>query len=80
MACKGCRRVVKALVWTGCMGGLLFSSCNALVRVPRGRVDVTDEQVFVKLPGVLVDVTDGHVLVDVLGIEVDVLGHIHHHQ
>ncbi len=79
MACKGCRRVVRALLWAGCMGGSLFSSCNALVRVPRGRVNVNDDQVYVRLPGVLVDVSDGHVQVDVPGIDIDIFGRIQHH-
>ena len=79
MACRGCRRVVKALLWAGCTGGVLLSSCNTFVRVPHGRVDVDDDQVYVRLPGVVVDVIGTHVSVDAPGIEVNVDGHPHHY-
>ena len=57
------------------MGGGLLSSCNALVRVPRGRMNVDDDQVYVRLPGVVVEITGTHVSVDAPGIEIDVDGH-----
>ena len=79
MACEGCRRVVRALLWAGCAGGVLFSTCNASVNVPRGRLDVDHDEVFVNLPGLFVDVSDGHVQVDVPGVEIDIDGHHHRH-
>ncbi len=79
MACRGCRRVVKALLWAGYTGGVLFASCNALVRVPRGRVEVDRNDVFVDLPGLFVDVSDGRVQVDVPGVEIDIDGHHYRH-
>ena len=59
MACRGCRRVVKALFWAGCMGGTLFASCTGFIRVPRGSVDITDDHD----PGAITDVCGAPALV-----------------
>ncbi|MFQ5589825.1 MAG: hypothetical protein ACE5HE_01555 [Phycisphaerae bacterium] len=79
MACKVCRRVVKAFLSAGCAGGVAVLSCNALVRVPRGRVEVDGNSVYVNLPGVLVDAKDGHVVVDVPGLELNMDRFHRHH-
>lgn len=69
----------KALLLVVSYWGTLLPSCNALVRVPGGRLDVNSDGVFVNLLGALVRVTDNRVLIDVPGVHVDVRGGCENH-
>ncbi len=68
MTCRNLRRTAKGLL----IGGMMFSGCNTLVDFPGGKVDISDDGVFVKFLGIHVEVTDDRVFVDVPGIEVTV--------
>ena len=65
---------IRGVVSAGFLGAALFSGCTALVRVPGGNIDVSDEGVFIDLLGATVSVTDDRVLINVPCVEVDVHG------
>ena len=63
------------LVTAALVGGMLFSGCTTLVKIPGGNVDVSDDGVFVDFLGLSISVTDDHVLVNLPGIDVEVNPH-----
>ncbi|UCE61035.1 MAG: hypothetical protein JSU63_04645 [Phycisphaerales bacterium] len=74
MACNRCPRVVGGFILAACLGGAAFSGCTALVDIPGGSINVSDERVYVNFPGLFVDVTDDHIYVDMPGVGVDLAG------
>jgi len=65
------KRIAAATIAAGWITGTAFSGCTALVRVPTGQLDVSDEGVFIDFPGALVSVTHQRITIDLLGIEVE---------
>ncbi|MFQ5413843.1 MAG: hypothetical protein ACE5E6_05235 [Phycisphaerae bacterium] len=66
-------RVVR-IVAAAIAAGTLFTTCNALVRVPGVRLDASGDGVFIDVLGGHIDVTARQVLVDLPGIDIDVHG------
>lgn len=65
------KRVAAACLAAGWLTGAVFSGCTTFVRLPTGRIDVSEDGVFIDFPGALVTVTHEQIVVDLLGLEVE---------
>jgi len=65
------RRIVAAAMVAAWITGTAFSGCAAVVRVPTGQLDVSNEGILIDFPGALVSVTHQRLTLDLFGIEVE---------
>jgi hypothetical protein len=65
------KKITAAITAASCIAGISFSGCAAVLRVPTGELDVSDEGILIDFPGALVSVTHQRLTLDLVGIEVE---------